>query len=84
MTSTDLVTTLDIPHSKVKTFFFNRTMEYPEEEAKKFCKENCMIYLGSKIAESYTLHTWQHYQKQVFTVQCTSKTPRLFYEYGKL
>lgn len=82
MKSTDLVTTYDIPSSKRKTIIFNRTMENPEEEAKKFCKENRMKFLGCKKAMPYSLHEWQHTEADIFEVECSSRTEIWWYEFG--
>lgn len=83
MTSDELVTTLDIPMKKNKTFFFNREVDNPEAEAKKFCKRNRMKFLGIRQMEPYTLHTWQHDETVVFDVECDGKSNRFFYEFGK-
>lgn len=85
MTSTDLVTTRNIAHEKTKVFVFNRyNVEEPEKQARKFCKDNYMIFLRMLTFKPYEYHSWQHYDTVGFEVECTSKTPMLFYSFGKL
>jgi len=85
MTSTDLVTTHNIPHEKTKAFVFNRYyVEEPEKQAKKFCRDNHMKFLRMITFKPYEYHTWQHYETVGFEVEFTSKTPLLFYSFGRL
>lgn len=84
MISDSLVTSYNIGTDTIKTFIFNRKMDNPEKEAKKFCRQNHMKYLGCKTAEPYSIHTWQHYEQITFDAECTRRTPRFYYEYGKL
>ena len=84
MVSTDLVTTRNIPHEKIKTFVFNRyNTRGPEKLAKRFCRENNMKFLRMISYEPYEYHTWQHYDTVGFEVECTARTPFFFYSYGR-
>lgn len=40
--------------------------------------------LGLKIMKPYSWHTWQHNEAIAFEVECSNKTPRFYYEYGKI
>jgi hypothetical protein len=84
MVSTDLVTTYNIPHEKIKKFVFNRyNIEEPEKQAKKFCRENHMKFIRMVSYKPYEEHSWQHYDAVGFEVECTTRTPLFFYSYGR-
>ena len=87
MISTNLVTTLDIPSMKFKTFFFNKNigeLKDTVKAAKVFCKENKMKYLGCEVKQPYEFHSWQHNELTVFRVECTPRTSCFFYVFGRM
>lgn len=50
---------------------------------KRYCVSRHLKFISGRMSKPYEMHGWQHSPMYVFQAECTRKTSRLIYEFGK-